>query len=287
MKQVLFLNGRFMPLSKGCIKVEDRGFQFADGVYDVLRVYNGRMFRAKEHLARLEEGAREIGIETSSWRNKMERILKKLIQRSGAKELALYIQITRGAAPRTHGIPKAIRPTVLAYTMPVNPDWPRQRREGVCAVSMLDDRWGRCNLKTIALLANVLAREEARRRGAEEPIFVSARGTVYEGGSSNVYCIHERQLSTPPVGPKVLPGVTRQVVLEIAREIGLRVSESPRNLKFFKSADEAFLTSSTREIIPIVRIDERAVGSGKPGSWTRKLQKQFQEVVKKETLNVE
>jgi D-alanine transaminase len=282
--ELLFLNGELMPLSQGRVPVEDRGFQFADGVYEVVRVLNGRPFRLEAHLKRLARSARGLEMELAYEAAEMARVCRELVERSGLGDGIVYVQVTRGTEPRSH-LPKSKlrRPTTLAHTRLV----PRCSAEdfdaGQTAVTKLDDRWDHCDLKSICLLPNVLGKIEANRHGADEVIYHGPDRTVYEGGSSNVYGVIGGEVFTHPNGPKILDGVTRRAILEVCETEGIPCHESPRTLEDFLGAEETFLTSSTRDARPLLAIDGQRIGNGRPGPVTRQISEAYLRLLDRET----
>ncbi|MCX7014225.1 MAG: D-amino acid aminotransferase [Candidatus Sumerlaeota bacterium] len=282
--EILFLNGEFLPLSEGRVSIEDRGFQFADGIYEVARIWNGRLFRLEPHLKRMERSAQGISLPLEYGRAEMARVCLELTERSGLQRGMIYIQVTRGAARRSHALTgEAIRPTTLAYARAVEPPSPESWEAGWKAISRLDDRWQHCDLKTIALLPNILGKMEAVRHGADEVIYHGADQTVSEGGSSNLYAVIDGTIFTHPLGPKILNGITRMAVLEFCRAEGIPCREVGRTLEEFRNAQEVFLTSTTRDAIPIVSIDGRPVADGKPGLLTRRVFHGLRDIVERET----
>ncbi len=272
---IAYLNGDYLPLSEARISPLDRGFLFADGVYEVVPVYGGRPFRLAGHLRRLERSLAGIRIAPPHSPDEWRTIVESLVERNGGGDQAIYLQVTRGVAPREHAFPETARPTVFAMsqarTVPSEPDI-----EGVDAITVDDIRWARCDLKTIALLPNILLRQRAIEAGAYEAILVRD-GHVTEGAASNVFIVEHGHLLTPPADHAVLPGITRDVVLELAAEAGLAHAEEAFDRGRLADADEIWLTSSTREIVPVRRLDGRIVGDGRPGPVCRRLCRLYRE----------
>lgn len=262
MSQV-YLNGQFLPPDQARVSVFDRGFIFGDGVYEVIPVFGGRLFRLSHHLSRLETSLAAIRLRNPHTQRQWNDIFTRLLA-AGSGDQSIYLQVTRGVAPRDHAFPPNITPTVFAYAQPLKYSPPEQLARGVAAVTAADIRWQRCDIKAIALLANALLRQQAIDQGAVEAILVRD-GVVTEGAASNIFVIKNGLLVTPPKGPFILPGITRDLVVEIARAKGIPCDELPVKIETLKSADEVWLTSSTKEILPITRIDGKPVGSGKPG----------------------
>jgi D-alanine transaminase len=270
---VAYVNGWMGALKDACVPVLDRGFLFADGVYEVFRTYGGRPFELAAHLERLEHSLKGLGIRLPIGRQRLERRIHELLGRSGYANARVYVQVTRGVARRQHVFPRDARPTLVLYVERI-PDAPRARR-GLTVVTLPDERWKRCHLKTVALLPNVLARQQAHQSGADEAILLGPGGVVREGTSSNVFVVRHGALWTHPLGLEILPGVSRQVVLDLAREVGLRVREARFRRAALLGADEVLLSSTALEIAPVVRVDGRRVGDGKPGPVAAALLRQF------------
>jgi len=274
--EIAFVNDVFMPLSEARVSVEDRGFQFGDGIYELLRVYAGVPFHLTEHLGRLEQSARAIGIPVPYSRDRWAAVIAEAVSRSGFQEAKVYIQVTRGVAPRDHVPAGALTPTVVVTVRAMAPPAAELYARGADVVTVSDIRWARCNIKSIGLLANVLAKQQARDAGAVEALFVRD-GYVLEGATSNVIIIKSRCLITPPEGPLLLSGVTRKVVLGLAQEAGVAVKEQPVAEDELYGADEIVLTGTTIEVLPIARVNGRPVGSGAPGPVARLLMARFRE----------
>lgn len=269
MSQV-YLNGQFVSPDQATVSVFDRGFIFGDGVYEVIPVFGGRMFRLPHHLSRLEASLAAIRLRNPHSTEEWKSILSRLLDGHANVDQSLYLQITRGVAPRDHAFPTNVTPTVFAYTQPLNYSPAKQLAEGVAAVTADDIRWQRCDIKAIALLANALLRQQAIEQQAAEAILIR-EGVVTEGAASNIFFVKDDHLVTPPKGPFILPGITRDLVVEIAHANGIACDEQPIKATLLPSADELWLTSSTKEILPITRLDGKPVGRGKPGPMHAKL----------------
>ncbi len=261
---IVYLNGEYLPLTEAKVSVLDRGFLFGDGVYEVIPVYGGRPFRLNEHLRRLDNSLRGIRMRNPLSDDRWAHIFDRLI--AGTHDQYLYLQVTRGAAPkRDHAIPDEVNPTVLVMCSPIAPI----PIHGVRAITLDDIRWQWCHIKAITLLANVLLRQEAVDRGAAEAILVRD-GWVTEGAASNVFAVIDGVLTTPPKGNDLLPGITRDLVLELALENDVPAVERRIRLDDLKGAAEIWLTSSTREILPVIELDGIPVGNSEPGPlWSR------------------
>lgn len=274
MPDIGFLNGLFMPLGETMVLVEDRGYQFGDGVYEVIRTYHGRPFQLDAHLARLERSARAIELPMPFQTHEWQGYVAEGIRRGGYPESKVYIQLTRGVAPRDHLFPVAVRPTAVMTVREMQPLDSTLRAAGVGAITVEDLRWGRCDIKSVNLLPNVMGRQRAKESGAFEAIFVRG-GEVTEGAVSNVMLVRGRVLITAPEGTRILSGVTRAIVLGLARKEGVSVQERAVGLDELHGADEIFLTGTTVEVLPVVRLDGAVVGTGKPGELTGLLSARF------------
>jgi D-alanine transaminase len=266
MNELVWLNGEIVPMSEARIGVEDRGFQFADGVYEVIRLYGGRPFTTGEHLARLSRSAAEIGLTVPVAENALRAEITKLVAQSGVRDGMVYLQLTRGVAPRNHLYPQVQGSTLLFYARPL-PVLPAvEETPAAKLLTVEDERWRRCWIKSIALLPNVIAKNAAVAAGADEAVFVE-HGLVSECSASNFFAVMGGRLVTCAVGPKVLPGITRKVLLELAGELGIAVEERPMTLAEGKGAAEIFITSTTREISPVDTWDGAKVGGGREVTW--------------------
>ncbi len=267
---IAYLNGEFLPREKACVPVMDRGFLFGDGVYEVIPVYGGRLFRLDQHLQRLASSLDAIRLgnplDNAGWRT----LLEQLVKRNGGGDLSVYLQVTRGAAQtRDHSFPAGVPPTVFMMSSPLSTSRDIDNEPGIHAVTLDDIRWDFCNIKAITLLPNVLLRQQAIDAEAAEAILVRD-GFATEGAASNLFIVRQGLLVTPPKSPSLLPGITRDLVLELAANHGIPYREADVTQAELNSADEIWLTSSTREISPVTRLDDRSVGDGKPGPlWQR------------------
>ncbi len=260
-----------MPLQAVSVSPLDRGYLLGDGVYEVVPVYGGRLFRLQAHLARLERSLEAIAIDNPLSRSGWAEMLESLIARNGGGDQSVYFQVTRGEAPRNHAFPKGVQPLVFAMSKP-GPK--RDAPAPIDAVTRGDNRWSRCDVKAIALLANVLLRQEAVAAGAGEAILLKD-GQVTEGAASNVFVVAGGVLSTPAKSPKILAGITRDVTLELAEAAGIEAHEGEISEAALRSADEIWVTSSTMEITPVVRLDGRPLAGGAPGPVWRRIYQRF------------
>lgn len=266
---IVYLNGDYLPAEEARISPLDRGFVFGDGVYEVIPVYGRRLFRLDEHLERLAHSLAGVRIASPYAHDRWAEILAGLVARHEAADQSIYLQVTRGVARRDHAFPPDCPPTVFAMSTPLLPVADEIRRNGVAAITLQDIRWEYCNLKTISLLPNILLRQQALDQGAAEAILVRD-GEITEGAASNLFIVSDGVVMTPPKGPRLLPGITRDLVMELAGAHGIPHREMTITREQLAGADEVWLTSSTREILPVTRLDGVAVGTGRPGPlWTR------------------
>ncbi|MFZ5924202.1 MAG: D-amino-acid transaminase [Bacillota bacterium] len=286
MPEIAYVDGAFIDLSEARVSVEDRGFQFGDGVYEVVRCYHGAPFALEAHLARLERSAREIVLPLPGSIQELAGLAREALERSGFLEAILYMQVTRGWAPRNHAFPGQVKPTLVMTVRPARSVPPDLASPGASVITTRDERWLRCDIKSINLLPNVLAKEKAKQAGVLEAIMIRDGGRVTEGSSSNVYAVKGGKVHTAPEGPWILSGITRAVVLRLALEQGVPVSEDFFTLEFLVAADEVFITSTTLEVTPVVSIDGKVVGDGKPGPITKALAASYATEVARCTNNV-
>ncbi|MGH8528454.1 MAG: D-amino acid aminotransferase [Nevskiales bacterium] len=273
---IAYLNGSFLPLSEARVPALDRGYLFGDGVYEVLPVYQGRPFRLDAHLQRLETSLAGILLSNPHPAGEWRKLLQQLIDLSGGGNLMLYLQVTRGAYPsRSHALPADPKPGVFAYCQALPAITEQIRREGVAAVTATDTRWQLCHIKSIALLANVLLTHQASLQGCHE-VLLHRGEEVTEGGSSNVFAVIEGQLVTPPKSHYILAGITRDVLLELAEKHAIPCAERPISLAQLRGAQEIWITSSTRELYPVTRLDGKSVGDGRPGRLWQQMFEWFQ-----------
>ncbi|MGR9052002.1 MAG: D-amino acid aminotransferase [Gammaproteobacteria bacterium] len=277
--KTVYLNGDYLPLAEAKVSVLDRGFLFGDGIYEVIPAYGGRLFRIQEHLQRLENSLDNIRLGNPYSREQWIGILQPLL--TGAGDQYIYLQVTRGVAPkRDHAFPEHIEATVFAMCSPIVPL--AGLESGVKAITLDDNRWGLCNIKAITLLANILLRQSALDQGSAEAVLVRD-GYVTEGAASNIFAVVDGILLTPPKGEEILPGITRDVILELASAHNIPYSENIISVEALRVASEIWLSSSTREIVPVVRLDSQPVGDGKPGPVWREMHRLFQEFKKNQS----
>lgn len=277
MSLTVYLNGQFLPLEQATLPAEERAFLLADGIYEVIRVYGGRPFELERHMRRLARSAREIRLPEPDLAE-LERVSHELITRNNLSEASIYIQVTRGAySPRTHAFPAGpITPTVLVIARTVSSNTALQE-SGARAITVPDQRWARCDIKSVSLLPNVLAKQAAAEAGAYEAIFVKD-GYAIEGSSSNFMGVLDGEVRTYPQCNYILGGVTRDVVLELARSLGYPVREEGISVADLARCTELWVTSTISEVMPIVEIDGRKVGDGRPGPVARALYQAYTEL---------
>jgi len=277
---IVFLNGQFLHKEDAAISVDDRGFLFSDGAYEVVRSYRGRLFQLEAHRQRLLRGLSELRIPCEGMPDLAEVSLRLLQDNDlSGSEAVIYYQVTRGAPPvRAHAFPApGVLPTVYITASAFKPAL-EKRQLGIAAITVADTRWSRCDLKTIGLLANCLAKQQAYENGADEAIFVRD-GVALEGSSSNLFVVEDGCVITNRRTNFILPGITRNIVIECCREGSLALDEVPIRLDLLKSAEEIFVTHTSGEVVPIINLDGRMVGNGRPGAVTRRLQTAFTKFV--------
>ncbi|MGD8558795.1 MAG: D-amino-acid transaminase [Gammaproteobacteria bacterium] len=272
----VYLNGEFLPDNAACVSVLDRGFIFGDGVYEVIPAYQGNLFRLNEHLARLQNSLDAIRIKNPYTNDQWQNMLAELVTKNGGGDLSVYLQVTRGSAQRDHALPANVEPTVFAMANPLQPPKPQDLQNGIKAITTVDDRWLNCHIKAISLLPNVLLRQKAIDAGATEAILLR-NGEATEGAASNLFIVENNVLITPPNGPCLLPGITRDVILELAQKAHISCKEAPISEQQLREADEIWITSSTKEIMPVTSLDNEPVGNGKPGPLWHQVVELFQQ----------
>ncbi len=283
----IFLNGEFMPIAEAKISVLDRGFIFGDGVYEVIPVYSRRPFRLAGHLHRLQQSLDGIKLANLYSDNEWTAIINELIARNEAQDQYLYLHITRGVAKRDHAFPNPpVKPTVFMMSNPLSVPPADLLKSGVGAVTAQDNRWLRCDIKAISLLPNVLLRQMAVDAGCAETILIrpgsnNEPGFMTEGAASNIFVVKDGRLLAPPKDNLMLPGITYDVILEIAAANGIPHEVRKIAVTEVFAADELLLTSSTKEVLAITQLDGKPVGSGKPGAMFAKLHKLYQEYKQK------
>lgn len=272
MTRLAYVDGRFVPIAARAVVIEDRGLQFAHGVYEVIKAVAGRLVDRDRHLDRLERSLAAARIPLPMGRAALALLLEEVLRRNRLADAAIYLQIDRGVAPRNHLWSEDLRPSIIVTARPARFPSAEEQARGVAVITLPDERWARCDIKSVSLLPNVLARQKAAEAGCREAWLVGRDGAVTEGSSSNAWIVDaEGVLRTHPTGPAILGGVTRDVVLELARAQGIPLAERAFTPVEALAAREAFLTSTTSLVLPITRIDGRAVGDGRPGPVTTTL----------------
>ncbi|MEK4386916.1 D-amino-acid transaminase [Solibacillus sp. FSL W7-1464] len=273
-------NDQIVKNEEVLVDKEDRGYQFGDGVYEVVKVYNGELFTATEHIDRFYDSAEKIRITIPYTKDKLHQLLHQLVEANNIDTGHVYFQITRGAGPRNHIFPGDDVKPVITGNAKENPRPLENFEKGVKATFVEDIRWLRCDIKSLNLLGAVLAKQEAYEKGCYEAI-LHRDEIITEGSSSNIYGIKEGVLYTHPANNLILNGITRQVIIKCAAEIGLTVNEQAMTKEQLLSMDEVIVSSTTSEVTPVIEIDGTVIGNGTPGEWTRKLQAQFETKIPK------
>ncbi len=262
---VVYLNSEFVALQDAHISVLDRGFIFGDGVYEVIPTYSRKPFRLQHHLARLNNSLTAIHIKNPLNSVQWQQLIEQIIHKNTYEDQSVYLQITRGIAPRDHSFPHQEKPTIFIMTTPFEKQPPEIAKKGVHAISLPDNRWQNCHIKTISLLPNVLLRQQAFDKGAIEAILIR-EGEATEGATSNLFIILEDCLITPPKGPLLLPGITRDLIVELADKQNICLKEQAITEAELFNAQEIWLTSSTKEILPVTKLNDKIISNGKPGA---------------------
>ena len=278
MSRIAYVNGRYLPQHAATVHIEDRGYQFSDGVYEVCEVRGGRVIDQRRHLARLRRSLDELDIAMPMSETALAIIMRECMRRNRLHDGIIYLQITRGVARRDHGFPPpGTHPSVVVTARSIDfAGNERTAAEGLAIITVPDNRWQRVDIKSISLLPNVLAKQAARERGAKEAWFVDQDGRVTEGSSSNAWIVTKGgKVVTRPADNGILRGITRTVLIEVIEAHGLQFEERPFTVEEAQSAREAFLTSASQIVMPVVRIDDRPVGNGAPGSVATALRAEF------------
>ena len=275
---IVYLNGEYLDADDACVSVLDRGFIFGDGVYEVIPCYGGHLFRLEQHLQRLQNSLDAIRLENPLSDLQWHETLEKIVQQNttSAADQSIYLQVTRGSAKRDHVFPDKVSQTVFIMSNPMLPVSSEKLEKGIAAITHEDIRWRYCHIKSIALLPNTLMRQIAREAGADEAI-LDRDGNITEGAASNIFVVKDGKIMTPPKGECLLPGITRDLILEIAYDAGLDATETDISLEQLKNADEIWLTSSTKEILPVTLLNGNPVGNGKPGACWQDMIKRYQD----------
>ncbi|MGF7193935.1 D-amino-acid transaminase [Staphylococcus pasteuri] len=279
----VFINGEFLNQDEAKVSYEDRGYVFGDGIYEYIRAYEGKLFTVKEHFERFLRSANEIGLDLTYTVDELIELVRKLLEVNDVKNGGIYIQATRGVAPREHSFPTPpVKPVIMAFTKSY--DRPYEDLEnGIYTMTTEDIRWLRCDIKSLNLLGNVLAKEFAVKYNASEAI--QHRGeTVTEGASSNVYAIKDGKIYTHPINNFILNGITRRVIKWISEDKNIPFIEETFTVDFLKNADDVIISSTSAEVMPVVKIDGEDVGDGKVGTVTRQLQEGFNQYIETHSI---
>jgi D-alanine transaminase len=280
MTDIAYLNGEFLPLDQARVSVLDRGFIFGDGVYEVIPAYSRRPFRLPEHLVRLQHSCDAIRLANPMADAEWTRLIRELMARHPYEDQSVYVQVTRGVARRDHAFPKDAKPTVFMMSGPLTTPSKEQLETGVACITASDFRWLKCDVKSVSLLGNCLLRQAAADAGAVE-VVLFRDGCLTEASSSNVFVVRDGKLLAPPKDNLILPGITYDVVLELAAACGISVERRPVTEAEVRSADEIWVTSSTKEVLAVTTLDGAKVGSGRPGEVFRVVLQEYQEFKRK------
>jgi D-alanine transaminase len=278
MKEV-YLNGDFLPEVETKVSVFDRGFLLGDGVYEVIPVYDGRSFQLRGHLERLQASLDGVRMKNPLTKAEWQTTIEQLIERNGGGNQSLYLQVTRGAAPRDHLFPQGVTPTIFAMSNPLHPVEEKYKKHGIAAITLPDIRWHNCNIKAITLLPNSLLKQQAQEAGAQEALLIRD-GYLTEGATSNAYVVINGTIYTSPKGEKVLGGITRDLIIALATKSGIPLLEQAVTLNELKHADELWVSSSTKEVLPVTLLDGDKVGSGIPGPVWQQIDVLYQQYKK-------
>ena len=281
MTRIVYVNGAYKRYAEAAIHVEDRGFQFADSIYEVIEVLGGRLVDATRHLARLHRSLRELAISPPMRERALLHIIGEVVRRNRVRDGIVYMQVTRGAGPREFALPGPdVLPTLVVFARARSRESANQLAEmGIAVKTVPDNRWGRRDIKTVMLLPSVLAKDAARQADAREAWFVDASGAITEGASSNAWIVTDKGvLVTRPLGWEILPGITRATVMDVAKAEGINVEERAFTREEALRAREAFITSATNNAMPVVTLDGKTIGNGQPGPLTRRLRIRFHQL---------
>ncbi len=276
----VYLNGEFLDPEQAKVSVFDRGFLLGDGVYEVIPVYDGRCFELSGHLTRLQASLDGVRMKNPHSNAEWEVMIDKLIELNGGGDQSLYLQVTRGVAPRDHVFPEGVTPTAFAMSNPLQAVPEKYKTQGAAAITLADIRWQNCNIKAITLLPNSLLKQQAHEAGALEALLIRD-GYLTEGAASNAYVVIDGSIYTAPKDEKVLPGITRDVVVDIARSNNIPLFEQAVTEQQLKDADEIWISSSTKEVVAITQLDNSAVSDGLPGPVWKKMDALYQQYKQK------
>ena len=283
MPRTAYVNGRYLPHADAAVHIEDRGYQFADGVYEVCEVARGFIVDMTRHLDRLDRSLRELRIDWPMARKALVVVMREIIRRNRVVNGMVYLQVTRGVAPRDHAFPTGVPSAIVVTAKRADPAMAKTRSEtGVKVITVPENRWERVDIKSVGLLPNVMAKQKAREAGAQEAWFIDPDGTVKEGASTNAWIVtKDGSLVTRPADHGILRGITRTTVIDVAAKLGLKVEERAFTVEEAKAAREAFITAATTLVMPVVAIDGAPVANGHPGSFALSLRGAFFDIAEK------
>ena len=283
MPRTAYVNGRYLPHADAAVHIEDRGYQFADGVYEVCEVARGFIVDMTRHLDRLDRSLRELRIDWPMARKALVVVMREIIRRNRVVNGMVYLQVTRGVAPRDHAFPTGVPSAIVVTAKRADPAMAKTRSEtGVKVITVPENRWERVDIKSVGLLPNVMAKQKAREAGAQEAWFIDPDGTVKEGASTNAWIVtKDGSLVTRPADHGILRGITRTTVIDVAAKLGLKVEERAFTVEEAKAAREAFITAATTLVMPVVAIDGAPVANGHPGSIALSLRGAFFDIAEK------
>ena len=286
MSRVAYVNGTYRPHGQAVVHIEDRGFQFADGVYEVWAVFDGRLADFEGHTTRLKRSLTELKIDIPMSDAALSRVLAETVRRNRVRNGLVYLQVTRGTAPRDHAFPRDVAPSVVVTAKSVDPSRNEAlAKKGAAAVSQPDLRWGRCDIKTVSLLPNVLAKQTARESGAYECLMYDEMGLVTEGSSTNVWIVDEDgRLRTRDTQANILKGITRTALMQLIKDEGIEMEERAFTVEEAKRAREVFVTAASTFVMPIVSLDGTKIGNGKPGPVATRLRETYLEQARREAI---
>ncbi|MGE5561056.1 MAG: D-amino-acid transaminase [Chloroflexota bacterium] len=281
MAETIWLNGKYYDnMDEARVTIEDRGMLFGDGIYEVIRIYDGKPFLLAEHMDRLLRSAAGIELPLPMAKDEIAAVVREVIERAAIPEATIYIEVTRGGGPRFQGWPADPKPNMYMWVKPVAPGLDEQRKVGAKAITHPDQRWLRCDLKTVNLLANTMARAKARSEGAYEAILYRENGIVTEASAASAFMVKGGVLYAHPLDNLVLPGITRWFVTGLAKKLGYQVVEKTFTVDELRQADEIFLTGTQTEVMPIIKLDDGIVADGKVGPVTAKIQEAFKKAIR-------
>jgi D-alanine transaminase len=286
MSRVAYVNGTYRPHGQAVVHIEDRGFQFADGVYEVWAVFDGRLADFEGHMTRLKRSLTELKIDVPMSDAALSRVLAETIRRNRVRNGLVYLQVTRGTAPRDHAFPRDVAPSIVVTAKSVDPSRNEAlAKKGAAAVSQPDLRWGRCDIKTVSLLPNVLAKQAARESGAYECLMYDEMGLVTEGSSTNVWIVDEDgRLRTRDTQANILKGITRTALMQLIKDQGVEIEERAFTVEEAKRAKEVFVTAASTFVMPIVSLDGTKIGDGEPGPVATRLREVYLEQARREAI---